>query len=408
MKKRVLFVDDEVNVLQGLKRMLRPLRHEWEMYFTDSGEKALLALEKAKFHVVVSDMRMPGMDGAELLNRVKARHPNVVRIVLSGHSDQELILKSVGPAHQYLAKPCDAETLKATVARACALREILASDGLKQLVSQMDTLPSLPNLYTKVMEELNSEDCSIQKVGEIISQDVGMTAKILQLVNSAFFGIRKNVNNPSLAVSLLGIETVKALVLSVHVFSQFDSQKLRGINLDALWNHSMKVGTAARDICKKESADKQFIEEAFMAGMLHDAGKIILAANMPGDYTEVRERAESEERTIHEVERDVLGATHAEVGAYLLGLWGLPDTIVEALAFHHSPRLSRCQDFTPLTVVHAVDSLDYEDRSHGEAAAPDKHDEDYLRAVGVLDRLESWRSTVNGMEVEDASVKPAH
>jgi len=331
--KKILFVDDEPMVLNGLQRMLRPLRTQWEMTFVESGKKALEVLAATPFDVVVSDMRMPGMDGAQLLTEVKRLYPQIVRLILSGHSDKEMILRSVGPTHQYLAKPCDTETLKNTVARACALRDLLSDEPLKRLVSRMESLPSLPHLYAEIMNELQSPDSSIQKVGEIIAQDVGMTAKILQLVNSAFFGLRRHVSNPSQAASLLGLETVKALVLSSQVFSQFEEKTLTGLRLEALWSHSLAVGALARRICIQQSAPLKVTDDAFLAGLLHDAGKLVLAANVPEHYIQALTLAS--QRGLHpcDVERGVMGASHAEIGAYLLGLWGLPDPIVEALAY---------------------------------------------------------------------------
>ena len=234
MKKRIIFVDDEPNLLKGLSRMLRPLREEWEMLFVGSGSDALAALEKDAFDVVVSDMRMPGMDGAQLLAEVAQRYPQIVRIVLSGHMDKEMIYRSVGRAHQYLAKPCDAARLKSTVARACTIRDSLADKFLKELVAGMKSLPSLPSLYIELVEYLQSPEASIQTVGKIIARDVGMTAKILQLVNSAFFGLSRKVGSPSQAVSLLGLDTIRALVLSVQAFSQFDETNLPGFHTESL------------------------------------------------------------------------------------------------------------------------------------------------------------------------------
>src|SRR5437762_9749706 len=153
-KKRVLFVDDEPLVLQGLQRMLRHMRQEWEMEFVDSGPKALEAMASNPFAVIVSDMRMPGMNGAHLLNEVMKRYPKTVRLILSGHADQDLIMKCVGSTHQYLTKPCEPEALKATVRRASALAGSLQNEKLLQLISQMDRLPSIPALYVEVMEKL--------------------------------------------------------------------------------------------------------------------------------------------------------------------------------------------------------------------------------------------------------------
>jgi DNA-binding NtrC family response regulator len=154
VKRRILFVDDEPNVLSGLRRMLRSMREEWDFEFAGSGREALEVMQRTAVEVIVTDMRMPGMDGSQLLDEVLQRHPQVVRIVLSGQSDTETVLRSVRPTHQFLSKPCDAETLKATVARACALRDLMAEPSLKDLVSRISTLPSMPSLYLEVVKEL--------------------------------------------------------------------------------------------------------------------------------------------------------------------------------------------------------------------------------------------------------------
>jgi len=207
MKKQILFVDDEPLILQGLKRMLRGLRSEWDMTFVQSGAEALEKMVGAPFDVIVSDMRIPEMDGSQLLDTVKHRYPNMVRVVLSGHSEEEMIMKTVKSAHQFISKPCNAETLKSTISRMFALREVLTQEGLKRLVSRIESLPSLPSLYTQVVELIQSPNSSIKKIGEVISKDLAMTAKILQLVNSAFFGIPRQISNPAQAVGLLGLDT---------------------------------------------------------------------------------------------------------------------------------------------------------------------------------------------------------
>jgi DNA-binding NarL/FixJ family response regulator len=198
--KRVLFVDDDPLILSGLRRMLRDQRQEWEMCFACSGEDALRMLAEIPCDVVVSDMRMPQMDGAELLSRVRSMFPDTVRIVLSGQSDKEAILKCVGPAHQFLSKPCVPERLRETIQRACAVKGVLKSTELRTLVSQIDNLPSIPKVYERLISELRGPDVSIEDVANLIAADVGMTAKILQLVNSSFFGLPQRVTNLSHAV----------------------------------------------------------------------------------------------------------------------------------------------------------------------------------------------------------------
>ena len=288
MKKRLLFVDDESKLLEGLQRMLRPMRHEWEMSFVQTAQEALEHLSRDAFDVIVSDMRMPGMDGAQLLGNVMKRYPLMVRIILSGHSDQELALNSVKAAHQFLSKPCDPETLKSVILRACSLRDLLTEKSIKQFVSNMTSLPSLPSLYLEMMEELRSPNASLHRVGEIISKDIGMTAKILQLVNSAFFGLPRNVSSPSQAVTLLGLDTVRGLVLSIHIFQQLNPEKMLLLSLDKLWRHSLRTGIFAKTIAKEENQIQHVIDDSFTAGLLHDMGKPILSMNFPESYQEIQ------------------------------------------------------------------------------------------------------------------------
>jgi HD-like signal output (HDOD) protein len=391
MKKRILFVDDEPNVLGGLQRMLRSMRHEWEMAFAAGGKEALDVLARESFDVVVTDMRMPGMDGADLLAKVMSRYPKTVRIILSGHSDREVIMKSIGPAQQYLSKPCDAEILKSTVVRACALRDLLANETLKGLASQMHSLPSLPSLYVELMTELQSPDSSITRVGEIISQDVGMTAKILQLVNPTFFGVRDHISSPAEAARLLGLDTIRALVLSVHVFSELDQIRVPGFSPDALWPHSFGVGNISQRISRTENQEHRVADESLMAGLLHDSGKLVLASNVPDQYAQALTLARSKNVPELKAEQEIFGTTHAEVGGYLLGLWGLPDSIVGAVAFHHCPSKWLGQVFSPLTAVHVANVLERELRDSGADVGMPVIDYNYLSKLGLADRPPAWR-----------------
>lgn len=387
--RRILFVDDDPNVLAGLRRMLRPLRTEWDMAFVESGRKALETLAGSPFDVVVSDMRMPGMDGAELLTKVKQDHPQIVRIALSGHSEKELLLRSTGPTHMFLAKPCDAETLKQAVARSVNLRDMLADESLQRVAAQVSCLPSLPDLYHEIVEELEGEDSSMRRVGEIISKDLGMTAKILQLVNSAFFGLRRHVSDPAQAVSLLGLETINGLVLSIHVFSQFDGASVEGFSLNKLWEHSVATGALAKRIAREGGLGPEDVDYALLAGLLHDTGELVLVANLPEEYAKVLQAAGAKGITVWEAELEIFGTTHAAVGAYLLGLWALPDPIVEAIAYHHQPSACQAEAFCPLTAVHVADALEHEQMTQDKGAG--QLDTEYLSRIGLGDRVTTWQ-----------------
>ncbi|MBW2438691.1 MAG: response regulator [Desulfobacterales bacterium] len=390
-KRRILFVDDEPMVLKGLQRSLRKMRAEWEMHFTTSSKEALDILDGAPFDVVVSDLRMPEMDGAQLLAEVKQRHPQLVRIILSGQVEQETTFKSVQLAHQSLSKPCDAEILKHTLNKLFGLRNLLEDESIKRIVSQTETLPSLPAIYSEVINELQSSDPSVKKVGDIIAADLAMTAKILQVVNSAFFGLVRKISNPKEAVMLLGTETIKALVLSVKIFSEFNQKKLSWFNFDALFNHSMSVSMFAQTISKEERLDKYLINNALMAGMFHDLGKLILVANFQESYQKILIEARQNKRSLWELENDMFGTSHAEIGAYLMGLWGVDYPVIEAIAFHHCPGKSLASSTGLLTAVHfgdAYDRLKNDDNGCGELKQLDRG---YLEYLGVGHRIDDWQ-----------------
>lgn len=384
---RVMFVDDESRVLQGLQRMLRPLREEWDMLFLESGEDALAEMARCPVDVVVSDMRMPRMSGADLLGHVMRAHPATVRIILSGQADRDLVHKTIGPTHQYLAKPCDADLLKATVDRAARLRHLLANDQLRLLAGKLDSLPSLPVLYLEVVGLLQNPASTIATISKVIGKDLGMSAKILQLVNSAFFGLRRTVSSLEEAVNLLGIETIQSLVLSIHAFNQLKPSPIPGFSLENIWHHSMAVSSLARRLSRAEGVELPRAEEAVIAGMLHDIGRVILATNLPQAYAEVLAQAKHSGRPLVECERAAFGANHAEVGAYLLGIWGLSDPIVEAVAYHHTPQDLAGRTFGPVAAIHIADAL-----HHAANGALDcgSIDAGFLNALGLSERLPAW------------------
>lgn len=391
-KLRVLFVDDERNVLDGLRRMLRDMRNEWDMAFAESGAEALRLIDTEPFQVVVSDMRMPGMDGAELLEEVGRKSPNAVRIVLSGQSEREAAVKSVHTAHQYLAKPSDAETIKGVVRRACRLRAIWADGGLQAALNQMKAIPTAPELYFRIIRELRSPECSPSKVGEIISHDVGMTAKILQLVNSAFFGIPRRITSPTQAVMLLGIDTVKMLVLTVHIFSQVDQRRFpKLLPVGRLWDHSILTGSLAKKIAGAEGLSAAGAGYALMAGIVHDVGLLVMATNMPEKVDRAVEVIAERHCSLCEAEQVTFGFTHEAVGGYLLGLWGIPDVIMEAVLFHHHPRQAGGEAFGVTQAVNAAMILSQECGPRLFSGETDTLDTEYFAAMGKRARIEVWR-----------------
>lgn len=404
-QRRILFVDDEPMVLKGLQRSLRKMRNEWEMTFVSSSKEALEILDTGSFDVIVSDLRMPEMDGAQLLAEVKSKHPEVVRIILSGQVEQETTFRSVQLAHQSLSKPCDADILKHTLNKLFALRNLLEDESIKRILSQTETLPSLPAIYTDVVSELQTPDPSVKKIGEIISADLAMTAKILQVVNSAFFGLVRKISNPREAVMLLGTDTIKALVLSVKIFSELNQKKFGWFNFDELFNHSMSVSMLAQTITKEERLDQKLVNNSVMAGMFHDLGKLILVTNFHETYQKVLTEAGQSKQNLWDLESEVFGTSHAEIGAYLMGLWGLEYPVIEAIAFHHQPGKSLSNAAGLLTAVHFGDAFDRFKKTdkglNGENGLR-QLDRRYLESLGVTARIKDWQTACK--ELIDRSV----
>lgn len=388
MSKRILFVDDDAMVLSGLERSLRAMRREWDMQFVLGGREAMEAMARAPFDVVISDMRMPGMDGAELLERVKKQFPQTVRMVLSGQSDRDTIFRSTKPTHQYFSKPCEVEELRQKLIRVLALRDVLDNPKLKQLVSQVEAVPSLPSLCQALRNVLASPSPSLDAVADIVVQDMGMSAKLLQLVNSAFLGVAASESDPRKAVSIIGIENLGALVL-LHLFSELSIPLVA--RLQGIWTHSRATATFARAIARAEGLAENLAQDAFTSGLLHDIGQVLLAATCGEEYEAAVELAVAERSPLVASEQGVFGTTHAQVGAYLLGLWGLPDAVVEAVAWHHAPAQAHPASFSPLIAVHVADFFDRQLHPSRLGLSYDAIDEPLLATLGIADRLPVWK-----------------
>jgi putative nucleotidyltransferase with HDIG domain len=402
MPKRLLFVDDEIMVLDGLRRALHGMRLEWEMNFVDSAAAALQALEQDPYDAIVTDMRMPVTDGAQLLEQVKQRHPDVIRIVLSGQSSREAVFRSIAPAHQFLSKPCDPQELVIRLGQAFAMRDLLANQSLKTIVSRMQSIPSLPTLYGELTAALRQESPSLAQIERIISKDVGMAAKILQLANSAFIGARGRVSNLLQAVTLIGTESVRTLVLSVHVFSQCEANSEVAAYLPSLWDHSITVASLAQRIATSEGCPKAVAEESFTAGLLHDIGKVILLSEMLDKYRRIL-GSDPGSRVALELEQ--LGCTHAQLGAYLMSIWGLPVPLVHAVAYHHCPATTAEMQFSTLTAVHVADAI----ASANDTASLNRDiemDLTYLDRLGLRQREAVWRGFHEEQRAAKAVGKP--
>ncbi len=408
---KVLFVDNNLIEDQKLKEMLRELCPEWEIESTVYVDEALSIMTKSTFDVVVSETIIHGKDGIELLSTVNDLYPEIVRIIHTELPDHGIALKSTMVVHQMLAKPCSAVTMENTIERICKLRDVLKNETLKKIVTGIKNLPSLPSIYNLIVAEMKSPEGSLNKVGHLISQDVSMSAKILQLVNSAFFALPRKITDPQQAAVFVGVEALKSLVLSIHVFSSFSKDaELCGFSPVAMWRHSLRTAKLAADIVRAEKADRNVVEEAMLAGMLHDIGKLILL-KIPKEYNEVMELIETTDCSATEAEHTVLDTSHAELGAYLLRLWGLPDNVVESVAFHHNPSKllknvlpetskavkikpqpieKHSEEITALTAVHVANALVMQEDVSSDKTSFPYVDMLYLKTLELADKLPEW------------------
>jgi HD-like signal output (HDOD) protein len=332
--KDILFVDDEPELLDSLRARLYKHRHEWNMKFVLSGADAIATLEQQRVDLIVSDVRMPGMDGGQLLSVVKQRWPTTVRIIVSGYSDPAQAVRLTSLAHQYIAKPCEGRELENIIERCFNLQDLLNQEPLRRMVGSVGKLPAMPKTYGRLQAALSHPSVTAAEVGDIVNADAAIAGKVLQITNSAFFRLRKPMVRIKDAVTYLGFATIRNLVLSAEIFSQWSSPlSLPNVDPEQLQNHAQLAAAA----CKSLAGGRASPDDAWLAGLLHDIGYWILVQECPEELGRALELSRSRDLPLFECERMTMGATHAEVGAYLLGLWGLPYSIVEAVALHHTP-----------------------------------------------------------------------
>jgi putative nucleotidyltransferase with HDIG domain len=400
MKRNILFVDDEPNILQGLRRLLRPMLGKWDMHFAGSGQEALEIMKRVKVDAVVSDMRMPGMDGPTLLHRIMREYPDVVRFALSGYSDHDMVGRSIAPTHQYLTKPCDEQKLVQALEEALNARAFISNKTVRDKITRVEHLPVLPRAYVRISDELSKADPSPKVVGDIVAEDIGLAGNILKLVNSAYFGLSRPLAAPQQAVIVLGINVIRSVILSLHVFKSFEGGGERSFSLAKLWAHCMRTASIARVIARVEGLAREDADNAYVAALLHDVGKLLLDAHCAeecrGIYREVREH----NRLVAEVESERLGLTHAQVGAYLLGLWGLPSIVVNAVARHHTPA-AEPGELCATGVVYFANLLDHDIFVFNAHYARPQVSPERLAAAGGPDRYARWREEAVALGISE-------
>jgi HD-like signal output (HDOD) protein/CheY-like chemotaxis protein len=384
LKKRILFVDDEPAILAGLQNLLYKDRKRWEMVFALGGQLALDEIRKAPFDIVVSDMRMPGIDGAVLLNVIKDEWPATVRIMLSGHADREAIVRALPALHQLLSKPCDANTLRSAIERSLDGADIDRDAKIHRLVGGVDKLPTPPDLYFELSRLMDSPVTTVADVAKVVTRDPGLAAKVLQLVNSAYFGTGQATTSIHQAVALLGTDRLRYIALTASVFSPRQIEIDREPSLIKLQQDAMRAAWLARSFAAPAVRD-----EAFTSTLLHDVGRVVLAIGHGETFQILHQRVQHGEPSA-EVELELFGVTHADVGARLLAIWGLPMAIVDVVQFHHDPGRAPEPSRLVASIVHVADAV-----THARGGKPELNRAS-LELAGTAHLVEGWLATAVG------------
>jgi HD-like signal output (HDOD) protein len=377
-------VDDEPLMREFYSMAGSILGEEYEVFTASSGREGLEFLKTTPVDIVVSDLVMPAMNGHEFMTEVACEHPESMRIVVSAHEDQLTVAQCLMFGHRYFSKPFDLKNLAGVLKRVCRLKHQVGSEKLKRVLCGLGALPTPPRIYLKLTQAVNSPYSSMDQIGEIVQEDPGLTLKLLQIANSAHFGVARKIVTPMEAVQIVGVEILRAIVLCVHAFKFYGEKKFTSISATELWDHSLRTASAARKLAKYENLSENECEQSFVSGLLHDIGKLVMAANADSDYLHVIERSRREGSPVDQLEWEIFGATHAQVGAYLLGLWGLPEPIVSNVELHHSLELVSSTGFTPAAALHIAQFLE---RSPHRMSQLDTR---FLKQIGVETRITEW------------------
>ena len=390
---QILFVDDEQEILDSIRAMLRRKRKEWKMHFCTSPAQAFKLLEDVAIDVVVSDVRMPQMDGVEFFRQLQQHHPHPVKIVLSGQTDKEDLIALVKLAHVFLSKPCNSTELIETIEKVLKLKQILQHDGLRNKINKIQALPAVPETFTKLLAILDDKDASMRDISELVAKDVSVSSTVLKTVNSAFFGLFGVVKDIHRAVPLLGVDIVKGLILGVHSISAFEDSQLQELSLDNLWQHSFNTALIAREIAKAENMDKTDIETCYVAGLLHDIGKLLFAQISPEEYKATINSFSKNTNCLFEEEQKQLQATHAELGAYLLNLWHMPEEVVIAVNNHHTFSIPE-EGFRPAHCVNIANYLEHKIVVYNKDYTFSPLCTEELKKLNMTDRILHWEEQV--------------
>ena len=363
---RILFVGDEASLPAEVTEYIRELGEDWQVQTVTDGNAAIAAAATVQLDAVIAAPALPDLTTATLLGQIRTLSPETIRIALieAEQSNRAPPARIIGVAHRFLPLPLSPEMLLEAVTSIEELQELLGNPILRASIGRIEKLPSPPHLYLSLMHALEQDDGSnAADLAKLVSADPAIAAKVLQLCNSAYFSNGRSMSDLRTAVTRLGIATLRDLVLASEVFSV---QALSNAERNALQQRSLLASKLASKMLPSSSS-----ELGATAALLADIGLLL-----PGIRNEREPVDPNDDRP-----------GHAEAGAYLLGLWGLPMPIIEAVAFHRQPQRSSTRSFWVTGAVHVAMAL----------ASGTEIDEDYLAKTGMLNKLPTWREQAENL-----------
>ena len=352
MQKKLLLVDDEENVLRSLERVFVPAGHQ--VLTATSAEEALALLAHESVDLVISDMRMPGMDGHQFLKQVRSLYPAIMRTILSGFAEGRDVINCLrdGSARMYILKPWDNTRLLVEVEKLLQLGELFSRRQLLEVFNNLRDLPTVPEMYSRVCA-LVEDDAGVEEIARVVEQDQTVTAKLLQVANSVYYNM--STGSVRQAIIYMGLTNLKTVVLGLTVLKQLDGLHGGFFSKDVLWDHADRVNRMTHAIFER-CVGRSMKDSEATAGLLHDIGRILLLKDYAQPYAGVsRSVFQNKETTFRETEKSLMGISHDEVGGFLLNWWSLPHPIVEAAMFHHDPLNSAVLNREVAAAVHVAD-----------------------------------------------------
>jgi HD-like signal output (HDOD) protein len=384
--KRILFVATGTALLESLRMTIAPRHVCWHMEQVEGAAEADHRLRETEFDALVFDLRIAGRDAPALLAHAQQRQPNMVRVCLSDTTTGEAFTRTVSLAHQFLSSPCDLERLFEVIERTCAVREILGRPAIRELVGKLQGLPSTTQSYHALSEAIAEPNAHSDRIAEIVSEDQALSVKTMQIVNSALFRRSTPISSIHAAVPFVGLEMIKSLALSACLFNALEASPAANRLLKDLQARSMRRAQFARVLLE----GSRLGHEAFTTALLLDVGEAVLALGSPERYQQLIALARARALPGYEIEPEIFGAAHPEVGAYLLGLWGLPIELIEAVAYHHRPSLVAHGQTEVLLAIHVADTI-----TQSNPPTPgrllDRLDPAFAQRPEVALRLKAWK-----------------